>query len=217
MLDGYVSEKEQLESMRKWWDENGKFLLIAVVLGLGIGFGWRYWHKFELRRDEAAAMVYQNILQAEAQGDTTTVDGGAKVLMKSFSGSPYASLGALISAKNAIAANKLSGALSIDEWVIKHSDQKRLQQMARISAARIFLAQKNPTQAMNELKIVEDKNFEPLIQWVKGDIDTQEGNAEEATKNYTDAKDALAEFPSAVNFMDKQIAQTIRSKHERSE
>lgn len=206
MLDGYVSEKEQIESIRKWWSENGKFLMIAIVIGLAIGFGWRYFHRFELRRSEAAAVVYQTILQADSQNDIATVDGGAKVLMKNFANTPYASLAALISAKNFVAANKLSDALSTFQWVVDHSEQKRLQQMARISAARILLAQHNPTAAMNELKVIDDKNFEPLIQWVKGDIYTQMGNAKKAAENYTNAKNALVELPPAVNFLDKQIA-----------
>ena len=209
MLDGYVSEKEQIESIRKWWTENGKFIAIAIIIGLAIGFGWRYFHTFEKRRAENAAMVYQSVTQADAQGDITTAQGGAKVLMDQFLGSPYASLAALLSAKESVAQNQLPAALTQLQWVIKNSNQKRLQQVARIYAARILLAQHNSVAAMNELKIVNDKSFEPLINWVKGDIDAQNGDATKARAHYADAKSALAEFPPAVDFLDKQIAQPI--------
>lgn len=210
MLDGYVSEKEQIESIQKWWRENGKVLMIAIVIGLAIGFGWRYFHKVELRRAETAATLYQSVLQAQLQQNSVTVDGGAKLLMQHFSDSPFASLAALIVVKNKVMENKLPDALINAQWVIAHSDQKQLQQMARLDAARILLSQHNTTAAMNALTIVNDKHFEPLIAWVRGDIYTQEGNAKKATENYTDAKNALAEFPPAVNFMDKQIAQPIK-------
>lgn len=207
MLDGYVSEKEQLAVMRKWWRENGKFLMIAIAIGLAIGFGWRYWRTFSMRRAENASVVYQSVLQADSQNKIATVQGGVTILMNDFSSSPYASLAALLSAKKAVAQNALSAALTKLQWVIKNSDQKSLKQIARINAARILLSQKNTAAAINELKIVNDKSFLPLIHWVKGDIEAQLGNAVAAKHEYTEAKTALAEFPPANDLLKQQLAQ----------
>src|SRR3990167_11192086 len=209
MLDGYVSEKEQIDEIKKWWRENGKWITIAVIVGLAIGFGWRYWHTLQIRRAENASIIYQSVLEADSQNKTATVQGGAALLMKDFSSSPYASLAALLSAKEYVAQNDLKTATTSLQWVIDHSNQKRLQQIARISTARILLSQGQTQLAMNELKVVNDKSFEPLINWVKGDIFVKEGNAVDAQKYYTLAKNALPEFPSAIDFMDKQIAQPI--------
>jgi predicted negative regulator of RcsB-dependent stress response len=38
-----LSEKEQLEEMRAWWSENGRFVMGGVVLGVAIIFGWNQW------------------------------------------------------------------------------------------------------------------------------------------------------------------------------
>ncbi|OGT45604.1 MAG: hypothetical protein A3E82_08895, partial [Gammaproteobacteria bacterium RIFCSPHIGHO2_12_FULL_38_11] len=177
MLDGYVSEKEQIESIRKWWRENGKFLIIAIVIGLGIGFGWRYWHAVQVRHELKASMIYQSILQADADNKVSTVQGGATLLMRDYSASPYAALSALLFAKVAVAQNDLPAALSNLQWVIDHSNQKRLQQIARLNSARILLSQGKAADALMQLKTVSDKSFMPAIDWVKGDIDKQEGNA----------------------------------------
>ncbi len=209
MLDGYVSEKEQLESIGKWWNENGKFLLMAIAIGLAIGFGWRYWHTLQMRRAENASVVYQSVLEADSQNNTATVIGGAKLLMNRFSNTPYASLAALLLAKESVAQNNLSLALKNLHWVISNSDQKRLQQIARLSSARILLAEHNPKAAADELSVVDDKHFAPLIAWLKGDIDTQEGNAIGAEAHYTEAKSALAGFHPAMDVLDKKIAQPI--------
>ncbi|OGT42209.1 MAG: hypothetical protein A3F13_02120 [Gammaproteobacteria bacterium RIFCSPHIGHO2_12_FULL_40_19] len=209
MLDGYVSEKEQIDAIQKWWRENGKWITVAVIVGLVIGFGWRYWHTMQLRRAENASVIYQSVLEADSQNQAATVQGGAALLMKDFSSSPYASLAALLLVKESVAQNDLKKASSQLQWVIDHSNQKRLQQIAHISRARILLSEGKTHLAMNELNIVSDKSFEPLINWVKGDIFVQEGNVKEAQKYYTLAKNALPEFPSAVDFMDKQIAQPI--------
>src|SRR3990167_8347722 len=209
MLDGYVSEKEQIDAIQKWWRENGKWITIAVIVGLAIGFGWRYWHTLQARRAENASIIYQSVLEADSQNKIVTVQGGAALLMKDFSSSPYASLAALLWVKKLVAQNDLKTALSTLQWVVDHSNQKRLQQIAHIFAARILLSQDKTQLAMNQLQVVSDKSFEPLINWIKGDIFVKEGNAKDAQKYYTLAKNALSEFPSAIDFMDKQIAQPI--------
>jgi len=38
-----LSEKEQLEEMRAWWSENGRFVITGVVLGVAIIVGWNQW------------------------------------------------------------------------------------------------------------------------------------------------------------------------------
>lgn len=206
MLDGYVSEKEQLEEIKKWWHSNGKFIAIAVVVGLAVGFAWRYWHKIEINRADNAAMIYQSVAQADTQNNVVTAQGGAKILMEQFPSSPYASLSAFLWAKEAVAKNDLPTALSKLQWVIEHSNQDRLKQMARISAARILLSQNNTQAAMTELKVVNDKQFAPLIAWVKGDIFTQEGNAKEAASQYQIAKNGLTGFQPAQTYLDQLLA-----------
>lgn len=210
MLDGYASEKEQIESIRKWWHENGKFILIAVVVGLTLGFGWKYWHQLQLRRAENAAMIYQSVLQADSQNNVKTAQGGAKLLMDQFPKTPYASLAALLSAKESVAQANYADALTQLNWVIAHSNQPRLQQIARLSAARILLSQNHPKQAMKMLSVVNDDHFAPLIAWVKGDIYMQEGDAKNAQANYTIAKNAFGQFPPAANLLNQLLAQPVK-------
>ncbi|MCX7120486.1 MAG: tetratricopeptide repeat protein [Gammaproteobacteria bacterium] len=206
MLDGYVSEKEQIESIRKWWRANGKFLIIAIILGLGIGFAFRYWHTLKIRRETQASAIYQSVLDADTQNKITTAQGGAEILIKEFSSSPYAALGALLFAKEAVAQNNLPAALVKLQWVIDHADQKRLQQIARLNSARILLSQGKAADALAQLKTVNDKSFMPAIDWVKGDIYKQEGNAAKATEHYTKAKTALMGFDAAEALLTQQLA-----------
>lgn len=206
MLDGYISEKEQLESLRKWWNEHGKLIAIAIVIGLCGGFLWKYWRNVEVRYAENAAMLYQSVLNADAKNDTVTAQGGAKILMERYTHSPYASMAALLSAKESIVKNDLSAALTDLQWVIHHSKQKRLQQMARLDAARILLSQQKPALAMQQLKTVDDKSFQPLIDWVTGDINAAEGNKIAADTAYRKAKNAFADFPPAQQLMTRELA-----------
>lgn len=206
MLDGYVSEKEQLEMIRKWWHEHGKMLLLAVGIGLLIGLAWRQWQKLSLQRSENAAVMYQQVLQADTDKQFQKVQGGASLLKAHYAGTPYASMGALLSAKELIAQNQLPQAITELQWVIDHGVNARLKTIARIDAARVLLAQKKPKDALAILSKVDDKSFSPLVNWVKGDIATQQGESQSAQRYYVEAKKGLADFPPASDALTKLSA-----------
>ena len=206
MLDGYVSEKEQIESIRRWWNEHGKLLLLAVGIGLLIGFSWRQWQKLQAQRAENAAVVYQQVLKADNDKQIKSVQGGVAILKQHFSGTPYASLGALLAAKEAVDQKQLPQALTELQWVIDHGTVARLKEIARIEAARVLLAQSKPKDAEALMKKTDDKGFAPLVSFVKGDIATQEGDAKSAQKYYSDAKNGLADFPPAADMLSQLTA-----------
>ena len=33
-MEGYISDNEQVEVIRKWWRENGKSLVLGLIIGL---------------------------------------------------------------------------------------------------------------------------------------------------------------------------------------
>ena len=206
MLDGYTSDKEQVESIRKWWDESGKGIVLAIVLGLAIGFGWKYWHQLQIRRAENASVVYQSVLQADMQNHLSKAQGGATILMTRFSGTPYASLAGLLFAKEAVAQNNLPLALSKLEWVISHSHSPQLKQIAQLSAARILLSQGNTTAALAQLKTLSSKQFQPAEDWIKGDIYSKEGDVKKAKAHYQSAQSALQGFSEADAALTAQLA-----------
>lgn len=206
MLDGYVTEKEQLEEMGKWWKENGKWITVAIIVGLILGFGWRYYHKIETRRLENASTIYQSILGADKQTQFKTAQDGAAILIKNFPKTPYASLAAMISAQESVAQNKLTIALDQLNWVIKNSSSARQKQIARINAARILLSQNKTQDAISMLNTINDKTFMPLIDLVKGDIATKMGDAKSAQADYENAKSGLSDFPPATQLLNMKLA-----------
>lgn len=201
MLDGYVSEKEQIESIRKWWQAHGKSLLMAVAIGLLIGLSWRYFQKLSLARAENGALVYQQVLQAANNHDAKTLEGGVVILKSHYAHTPYASLGALLAAKQAVSDNQLPIALAQLTWVIDHGNNARLQTLARINAARVLLAQHHPAEALKLIQKIKDKNFMPLVAWVQGDIALQQGDRVAAQKQYQEAKNGLTDLPEAQNVL----------------
>ena len=143
------TDKEQIEMLKTFWNEYGKSLLIAVIVGLGLGYGWHYWQSYRVNELSNASMIYQNLLQVTMQNpnDTQEIAAIANDLMTNYKTTPYAAMGAFFWGKSLIEQNQLSEALEKFNWVIAHNHNNMIQQIARLRAARILIAQNNFSQA----------------------------------------------------------------------
>ncbi|MEX1237520.1 MAG: tetratricopeptide repeat protein, partial [Pseudomonadales bacterium] len=63
------TDEEQIEAIKKWWDENGKSILIGIVLALGGVFGYQAWDNHVRETGEAASALYEDMLAAMAMDD----------------------------------------------------------------------------------------------------------------------------------------------------
>lgn len=167
-MEGYTSDKEQIEMIKTWWKNYGKFLLIAVGVGLLIGFGWRYYHRYETQHSEQASMIYEKMMGQVAAGQIDQAGLLAKDLKTNFANTPYAGLAAMAEAKRAVDAKKLTDAITALQWVIKNSNLKPIKQIARLRAARVQIAMKQPKAALTLLSVIEDKTYQPMIEEVRG-------------------------------------------------
>ena len=70
-MEQYRTEEEQVEALGRWWKENGRSMVVAVVVALGGVFGWQAWQANELRQQEQASDLYQVLLQAIGAQDAT--------------------------------------------------------------------------------------------------------------------------------------------------
>jgi len=172
-----------------------------------IGFSWRQWHKLSTQRAENAAVIFEQLLDADHAKAYDKVSSGAALLTEHFSGTPYAAMSMLLVAKEAVESNKLSKATAALSWVINSGKNKRLETIARIELARIYLSQANPIAAEKTIHGIKNKGFEPLISWIEGDIAAQKGDMASARANYMKAKEAYGEFAPADNVLTQLIAQ----------
>ena len=60
-MDVIRSEEEQIESLRKWWSENGLSVIGGIIIGFVAIFGWRSWQGYQSAQAEAASNLYANL------------------------------------------------------------------------------------------------------------------------------------------------------------
>jgi len=179
-LEGYTTETEQLQAIKKWWDQNAKWVIGGLVIAALVVGGWRLWGYWQGKRAAEAAGLYAAVVQAEGQGNNAAVDAAAKKVLHAYPDTAYGALAALALAKSQFAQQHLSDAIDSLRGVIKHSPDAGLAIIARIRIARIQLQRGNAKEALDVLKGQEQGAFAATVQSLRGDAFMQLGQTEAA-------------------------------------
>lgn len=186
----YETEEEQLEAMKKWWQENGKSIISGVVLGLGALAGWNIWQENKKSTLMEASGLYQEVLTANTSAQTDSVQKLSERLTNEYSGTPYANFGQLFQAKQKVEANDLSGAKSILQRLLASSDDTELNYIIRLRLVKVMAALGETEAALNILaKAPYSPAFESQNAEIKGDLLLTLERFDEAREAYQNAKD----------------------------
>jgi predicted negative regulator of RcsB-dependent stress response len=204
-VDQYRTEEEQVEALRRWWDENGKSTIAAIVIALSLGFGWQTWKSNDQREQESASDLYQAMLQAVGTGDMTSAQQEtgvelAEQLKNDYSGSTYAQFAAMHLARLAVEENDLTEAEAQLRWVLgkadKGSDAARVAQMR---LARVVAASGDTDQALAILEQGDEGPYQASYAVARGDILLALGRNDEAREAYSNARMLAASSQGQVN------------------
>ena len=187
-MDDNLSNKEQVEIFRKWVKEYGFSILFAVVLGLGINYGWVYYKKREARSAVTASILYDGVFVASSKNEVKILNRLTEKLQSKYDSSPYASLASLIAAKNQVENKQYAGAIKNLQWVVRHESLNGLKDIAQIRIARIQLQQNEPLKSLQTLKGVQGSSFSPMVNEVRGDVYMKIGKRNEAKLSYKKAQ-----------------------------
>jgi predicted negative regulator of RcsB-dependent stress response len=152
VVDDYLlTEKEQLEALKRWMRENGLAIVAGVaVAALGLG-GYRWWQAHQNGADLAAGAMFVQMENAFAQGDRTHAFILLGDLERRYPSSPYADQAKLASAKAFVEDNQLGRAADELRDVMQHTRDPILKPIARLRLARVQIAQHQPAQALATL------------------------------------------------------------------
>lgn len=183
-----TSDKEQVQQFQVWLKQYGYYILFAILVVVITNVGWRYWQQQRYSNLEHATMIYTQMLTALEQQKKDEVKLFGEKLITSYAKSPYASLAALMLAKNEAQAGNLKVAEEKLQFVVKKSSSKILRQFARIRAARVLIAMKQSNKALEVLKFVDDSGYEVEISEAMGDALMDLGKVKEAEEFYRKAQ-----------------------------
>ena len=190
-MESYRTEEEQVEALKKWWEENGKSTLVTILLVVAAGLGWRGWQDHQQQVAEQASARYDQMIEAFQQTnsaeDAMTLRTLAEDIKSDFAGSTYAQFAALHLARIDVVAGDLDSAEQELRWVLTQGPAPELEQLAQLRLARVMAAKGDPAGALVIVTATEAGAYAPAYAEAEGDFQQQLGDTDAAIAAYEKA------------------------------
>ncbi|MCZ6808515.1 MAG: tetratricopeptide repeat protein [Proteobacteria bacterium] len=189
-----LSEKEQIEAMRDWWRENGRFVIGGIVLGVGILVGWHQWKEYRLTARLEASARYETLANQVSGGMVDAAEANAKELYENYASTSYAALARLAMARLYMDRGRDQDAADTLEALLAIRGGTETQMVGRLRLAKIYLYQEQPQEVVDLLSGFEDTAFAARYDELLGDAHAALGQIPDAAAAYARA---MADDPRA--------------------
>ncbi len=204
-MDVYQTEEEQIESIKKWWAENGKSIILGIALGLIGLFGWRTWQGHVVKQAAAASAIYQQLVTDMANGKVHDAEQTANEITGKYAHTEYAVFSKLIMAKIAVESGKLDVAAGQLRWAMEHNSQPSMDREIRLRLARILVAEKKYDAALKALDVNDPGQYLASFKELRGDIAARQGRKEAAFDDYQQALNAARAAGSNTSILETKL------------
>jgi len=205
------TEEEQIELIKKWWADNGKAIIIALVLSVGSIGGWKWWQADQQARAEAASSAYEQLIDVMNKPELTdeeraTAKHLAVTLQEAHKDTLYSNYAALFEAKLLVDEQQFDAALAVLNKTQNEAVSSLIKEVASVREAQILWQQGKNQQALSLLNTLETRAYSGNAEELKGDILAEMGNKEDAQAAYEKAKSAFNASGVARPVIDMKLA-----------
>ena len=184
-MDIYSSEEQQVEAIKRFWNDYGKAILGGVVIGLAGLYGWRYYQAEQRIQAEQVSAEYNQLLQQQSEGSDWLAS--AKGFIDAQGNTSYAVFAALLAAREAIDNQQLPTAAEHLSWVMNNAKQAEIKTIAQVRLARVQREQGNFAEALATFKQPVPSSFVSKQAELKGDVLQLTGELAQAKASYQQA------------------------------
>lgn len=189
-----LEEQEQLDELRTWWKMYGNLVTAAAVAVALAAVAWQGWNWWQRKQSAEASTLYFVAQQAVGQKDAKRAREVAGELIDKYSGTAYAGMAALLSAKAQIEAGDGKTARAQMAWAADNAKDEALRELARLRLAALLLDEKAYDEAAKQLAAEPGAALAPRHAELKGDLFALQGKMAEARQSY---EAALAKVDAA--------------------
>ena len=196
-----LQEQEQVEALKAWWKDNGKMVMLTLILVMGGIAAMQGWKSWKANQALAASTLFAELTKQIASGDPKRINDAAAAVVDNYGSSAYAPRASLLAAQVNMQARDAARAKTQLQWVIKHASEEGLKNVARINLATVLLDEKSYAEAQELLEAPHPDSFAGVYADLKGDVLGAQGKKEEARAAYQlalDKTDAKSSYRSLI-------------------
>lgn len=142
-MEIYENEHDQVDAVKRFFAENGKALVVGVILGVGALVGWRYWNNHQADSARGSSLNYENTVSAIRADQPQTLTAAEKFAADNKN--TYGALAALEVAQQYVDKNELDKAAAQLSQGLAAAGDDNLKAVINLRLARIQVQQKKPT------------------------------------------------------------------------
>ncbi|WP_151995790.1 YfgM family protein [Buttiauxella massiliensis] len=196
-MEIYENDNEQVDAVKRFFAENGKALVVGVVLGIGALVGWRYWNGHQVESSMASSLEYQTVTDAVRADQPATLSAAEK--FAAGTKNTYGALASLELAQKYADNNDLAKAAAQLQQGLSSTSDANLQALINARLARIQIQQKQSDAALKTLDSIKGEGWVAIVADLRGEALLSKGDKQGARDAWskgsqTDASPALREM-----------------------
>lgn len=196
-MEVYSTENEQVDALRRFFAQNGKALVVGVIIGIGALAGWRYWSTHQDGNHRENSEAYQRVTESLDASKPATLAAAAKFATENSS--TYGALTSLDLAKQYVDSKQLDKAATVLQDGLKNTEDANLQSVLNLRLARVQLEQKKPDDVLKTLDAIKGDAWTAIVADVRGEALLSKGDTKGARDAWSkgiasDASSALKEM-----------------------
>src|SRR5436190_1162532 len=111
-LNDYLTEQEQIQQLKTWLKQYAPTILLGILLSLALSYGWHYYQNYKTNLLTNASVLYDQMLGLYGSNQAGKGVANADQIIRDYPKTPYASLSALLLAREAVQNKKFDEAVT---------------------------------------------------------------------------------------------------------
>ncbi len=184
------TEEEQVEQIKKFWNDNGMQIIAGVVIGIGAIWGMKFYDQYQSDKSAESRSQYLSI---GANNDQ------AYQLLQNSQGA-YKDESSLLMAKYAVESGDYKKALDF-LLPLSRSENEFISHAAKLRASNVYLQTNQFEKALSILQGNQNSIFDGLYNHAKGDAYLALNNIDSAKKHYQLALEKISSESDLYNLI----------------
>ena len=202
-MDDLQSEKEQIEEIRAWWAEYGRYIIAGVVLAVGLLVGYNQYQGNKLEAQVEASVLFESLTVHVSDGNLEEAEVVADELATDYANTTYAAQSKLAMARLYMDKNRDQEAAATLQELLDGDADDAVKHVARARLARVRLYQGDAEAVVELLEGQDSSGFGATYMELLGDAYHALGRIEDAQAAYQ----AVLLDPVAQGTVDRQLVQ----------
>ena len=136
-MDDLQSEKEQIEEMKAWWAEYGRYVIAGIVIAVGLLIGFNQYKSSKYEAQVAASVLFEELAEYVSEGSLEEAEAVAEELASNYANTAYAPQSRLAMARLYMDKNRDQDAAEVLEQLVAMRGHGALRHVGRVRLARI--------------------------------------------------------------------------------